>query len=49
MWAIRSDRSRQIIDCEQVAQVAHDKWANVSDSLRSLMKNQQMIKSLVFF
>ena len=29
-------------DCEQIDQVAHDKWATVSDSLRSLMINEQM-------
>ena len=42
LWAIRSDRSRQMSDCERIAQVAHDKWATVSDSLMSLTKNEQM-------
>ena len=27
LWAIRSDRSRQMSDCERIAQVARDKWA----------------------
>ena len=34
--------------CEQITQVAHQKWATMSDSLRSLTKNEQMSKSLVF-
>ena len=59
LWAIRSDRSRQVSeserlwgnrsgcsyqksDYERIAQVAHDKWTTVSDSLRSLMINEQM-------
>ena len=60
LWAICSDRSRQISDCEQISQVAqdkmnnreriahvaHDKWARVSDSLKSLMINEQMSDSL---
>ena len=29
-------------DCEQFAQIAQDKWATVSDSLRSLMINERM-------
>ena len=29
-------------DCERITQVAHDKWANVSDSLRSLRTNEQI-------
>ena len=28
MWAIRSGRSEKISDCERIAQVAHQKWAN---------------------
>ena len=27
-WAIRSDRSEEMSDREQIAQVAHQKWAN---------------------
>ena len=27
-WAIRSGRSEEMSDCEQIAQVAHQKWAN---------------------
>ena len=36
-------------DCEQIAQVTHDKWANVSDSLRLLRTNERMSKLFVFF
>ena len=39
---IHSDRSDQMSDCEQFAQIAQEKWATVSDSLRSLMINEQM-------
>ena len=42
LWAIHSDRSRQMSDREQIAQVAPDKWANVSELLRSLMTNEQL-------
>ena len=28
--------------CEQIAQVAHQKWATMSDLLRSLTKNEQI-------
>ena len=41
-WANRSGRSRQLSDREQIAQVAHDKWMTLSDSLRSLMINERM-------
>ena len=27
--------------CERIAQVAHQKWASMSDSLRSLTKNER--------
>ena len=27
-WAIRSHRSEEMSDCERIAQVAHQKWAN---------------------
>ena len=36
-------------NCEQIAQIAHNKWATVSDSLRSFMINERMSKSIVFF
>ena len=39
---IRSSRSGQISECERFAQVAQDKWATVSESLRSLMTNEGM-------
>ena len=54
MWAIFSGCSGQMSDCEQIAQVAHDKWANVSNLLRSLRTNERItlffeqIKSLIF-
>ena len=42
-------RSLTIIEqCEQIAQVAHQKWATMSDSLRSLTNNEQIRESLVF-
>ena len=34
---------------ERIAQVAHDKWATVSDSLRSLLINEQMRDALKIF
>ena len=34
--------------CEQIAQVAHQKWATISKSLRSFTKNERTSKSLVF-
>ena len=27
-WAIRSGHSEEMSNCEQIAQVAHQKWAN---------------------
>ena len=42
LWVIRSDCSRQMSDCERIAQVAQDKWATVSESLRALMTNEQL-------
>ena len=39
---IRSFCSNQLSDCERLAQIAQDKWATVSDSLRSLRGNEQM-------
>ena len=34
---------------EWIAQDAHDKWVTMSDSLRSLMQNEQMSTSLKVF
>ena len=34
---------------ERIAQVAHDKWATVSNSLRSLLINEQMSHALKIF
>ena len=48
LWAIRSDCSRQMSDRQRIAQVAQRKWAIVSESLRSLTKNEQMSESLIF-
>ena len=42
LWANRSGHSRQMSHYEQIAQVAHDKWAIMSNSLRLLMINEQM-------
>ena len=39
---ICSNRSGQMSDCERIAQVAHDKWANVSVSLWSLRTNERI-------
>ena len=39
---ICSVRSNKMSDCEQIAQVAHDKWATISDSLRLLMINERI-------
>ena len=36
-------------DCERIAQVAHDKWVTVSDSLRSLMINEPISDSKIIF
>ena len=47
-WANHSGCSCQKSDHEQITQVTHDKWVTVSDSLRSLMINEWMSKSLVF-
>ena len=49
MWAIHSGRSGQMSNCERIAQVPHDKWANVSNSLRLLRTNEPMSESLSFF
>ena len=49
LWEIRSHRSRQMSDCEWIAQVTQDKWATISNSLRSLRGNEQMSDSLEKF
>ena len=49
LWAIRSDRSRQMSHCERIAQVAHIKRMTVSESLRSLMINEPISDSQIFF
>ena len=41
-WANRSGRSRQMSNRERINQVTHDKWATVSDSLRSLIINERL-------
>ena len=41
---IRSFCSNQMSNCERFAQIAQDKWATVSDSLRSLMINEQIAR-----
>ena len=49
LWAIRSDRSRQMSDYERIAEVAHIKRATVSKSPRSLTKNLWLNKSKILF
>ena len=49
LWANCSGRSCQKSDREQIAQVAHDKWATMSTLLRLLMINEQMSYSLKTF
>ena len=39
---ICSDHSDQMSKCERFAQIAQDKWATVSESLRSLIENEQL-------
>ena len=41
LWAICSDCSGQVSNCEQIAKVAQDKWATVRESLRLLMTKEQ--------
>ena len=45
IWSslIRSFRPNQMSDCERFAQIALDKWATVSESLRSLKTNSLKI------
>ena len=49
MWAIRWGRTGQMSDSERIAEVVHDKWANVSDSLRLLRTNERMSEWHSFF
>ena len=49
MWANRSGCSQKMSDHERFTQVAHQKWATMSESLRSLTKNEGISKSLEFF
>ena len=49
LWAIRSDRLRQMSDHERIAQDAQDKWATVNDLLRLFRGNEQMSDSLKNF
>ena len=48
MWANGSFRSPKMSDHERFTQVTQRKWAIVSESLRSLTKNEQMSESLIF-
>ena len=43
---IHSFSSNQMSDCERFTQIAKDKWATVSDLLRTLRGNKQMSDSL---
>ena len=46
---IHSFRSNQMSDCERFTQMAQDKWATMSESLRSLTKNEWMsVHSIIF-
>ena len=51
---LMSDVSESLISlksnerCEQIAQVAHQKWATMSNSLTSLRGNVPMSESLIF-
>ena len=50
-WAMgvnRSGRSPKMSDHERFAQVAHQKWATMRESLRLFTKNERMSESLVF-
>ena len=41
LWAIRSDRSGPMSNCERFAQISQDRWVTVNESLRSLMTKEQ--------
>ena len=47
LWAIRSDRSRQMSDREGIAQVTQRKWATVSESLSSLKTNGRFAQKIL--
>ena len=49
MWANHSGRSPEMSNHERFAQVAQSKWAIVSESLRSLTKNERMSELLIFW
>ena len=49
MWANRSGCSPKMSDYERFAQVAERKWVVVSESLRSLTKNEQIAHTLIFW
>ena len=49
LWVIRSGRSEEMSEREPIAQVAQDKWATMSDSLRLLRGNEWMSDSLKTF
>ena len=42
------DRSPKMSDHERFAHIAQRKWAIVSESLRSLTKNERLSESLIF-
>ena len=48
-WAIPSGLSPKMSNREWFTQVAHQKWATMSKSLRSLTKSKRMRESLVFY
>ena len=47
-WVMRANLSPKMSNHEQFAQVAQRKWAIMSESLRSLTKNEQMSVLLIF-
>ena len=49
MGANRSGRSPKLSDHEWFAQVTHQKWATISESLGSLTKNEGVSELLVFW
>ena len=48
MWANPSGRSLKMSNNKRFAQVAHKKWGTMSESLRSLTKNEWLSESLVY-
>ena len=49
MWVNRSVHSPKMSDHEQLAHIAQRKWVIVSESLRSLTKNEWMSETLIFW